>query len=74
MDLIKEIFVIVTIFCTLNIVQIVKSAIIIETPLGSVKGSIEKSINGSQFYLFKGIPFAEPPIGIVKQANSEIIC
>ena len=41
----------------------VTNGIVIETPLGPVKGSIEYSIRGQEFYSFKGIPYAEPPIG-----------
>ena len=39
------------------------SAYVIKTSLGAIRGTVEKSINGSEFYSFKGIPFAEPPIG-----------
>ena len=41
----------------------VTNGIVIEKPIGPVKGSVEYSIEGQEFYSFKGIPYAEPPIG-----------
>ena len=44
------IFLIVKIFSLTELL----SAYIIQTPLGAVRGTVEKSINGSEFYSFKG--------------------
>jgi carboxylesterase type B len=36
---------------------------IVETLQGSIKGKIETNSNGRQFFAFRGIPFAKPPVG-----------
>ena len=36
---------------------------LVNTKFGAVKGFVEKAVNGREFFSFKGIPFAEPPVG-----------
>lgn len=33
---------------------------------GVLRGSIARSINGHKYYVFKGIPYAKPPVGNLK--------
>ena len=54
--------ILIFLFCLIK----VSSTITIETKLGSVSGTIEKSIKGNEFYIFKGIPFAESPVGSLR--------
>lgn len=36
---------------------------IVNTPLGSILGTIQTSRNGNDFYSFRGIRYAEAPVG-----------
>ena len=36
---------------------------LVNTKFGAVKGFVDKAVNEREFYAFKGIPFAEPPVG-----------
>lgn len=40
-----------------------ESAPRVETPLGTIEGVIDKSINGRRFFSFEGVPYARPPVG-----------
>ena len=35
----------------------------VDTRSGQLRGSVQKSIDGFDFYAFKGIPYAKPPVG-----------
>lgn len=35
----------------------------VKTIYGKIRGSVEKNCEGIDFYAFKGIPYAKPPIG-----------
>lgn len=35
----------------------------VNTQYGRIRGSLEKSSEGIDFYAFKGIPYAKPPVG-----------
>lgn len=45
--------------------------ILVETKQGQVRGQIEISRGGRNFYAFYGIPYAEPPIGELRLEVSE---
>lgn len=36
---------------------------VVTIPLGSILGTIETSRKGIEYYSFRGIPYAEPPVG-----------
>lgn len=36
---------------------------VVNTPLGSMKGTLRNSWRGTQFYSFRGVRYAEPPTG-----------
>lgn len=36
---------------------------IVTVEQGKLKGAIEKLYNGAEYYSFKGIPYATPPVG-----------
>ncbi|XP_011495827.1 PREDICTED: esterase FE4-like [Ceratosolen solmsi marchali] len=36
---------------------------VVVTSCGHLRGSIEKSVEGFEYYAFKGVPYAKPPIG-----------
>lgn len=52
--------VIVLILTTLN--GIFCETPLIELPIGKVSGIIEKTIDGKDYYAFRGVPYAKPPI------------
>lgn len=39
------------------------SAVIVDTTYGPVSGNQRTSFMGDEFYSFRGIPYAKPPIG-----------
>lgn len=39
------------------------SELIVETQAGKVRGKKGNSCDATEFYAFKGIPYAQPPIG-----------
>lgn len=46
----------------------------VKTRFGEVRGNIEKSSEGDDYYSFKGIPYAKPPIGLLRfTVNIKII-
>ncbi|KAJ3640836.1 hypothetical protein Zmor_027373 [Zophobas morio] len=45
------------------VVHICAQQPVVQTPLGSIKGSFRKSIQNRTFSSFEGIPYAKPPIG-----------
>ena len=46
-----------------NLVLAKKVAPIVTTKTGQVSGTLEKSFSSKDYFAFRGIPFAEPPIG-----------
>lgn len=36
---------------------------VVETRAGKLRGLIDKTVLGDDFYAFKGIPYAKPPVG-----------
>lgn len=36
---------------------------IVELPLGKVEGTLRRSVNGTDYFSFEGIPYAKPPTG-----------
>ena len=36
---------------------------LVTTKFGAVRGFLDKAVDGREFFAFKGIPFAEPPVG-----------
>ncbi|XP_049955853.1 esterase FE4-like [Schistocerca serialis cubense] len=38
----------------------------IQTSLGSLRGQAEQSVSGQTMYTFKGVPYAEPPVGTLR--------
>lgn len=38
----------------------------VQTPSGKIKGHYEKSLNGREFRSFEGIPYAKPPVGLLR--------
>lgn len=36
---------------------------IVTVKQGALKGQVETNVNGGTYYSFKGVPFAEPPVG-----------
>jgi hypothetical protein len=36
---------------------------IVETVNGKIQGGVSVSRNGKEFYAFRGIPYAKPPVG-----------
>ena len=53
--------------------QVVADQVIIETPLGSVRGFETWSFENKLFYSFLGIPYAKPPVGTQRFNVSEPI-
>ena len=53
--------------------QVVADQVIIETPLGLVRGFETWSFQNKLFYSFLGIPYAKPPVGIHRFNVSEPI-
>lgn len=41
----------------INVIVFIAQGIVVNTPNGSIQGALENN-----FYVFKGIPFAEPPL------------
>lgn len=37
--------------------------LIVETRAGKVQGAQQRNFEGNDFYAFRGIPYAQPPIG-----------
>lgn len=48
-------------------------AAIVVTSLGKIKGKLTRSKQGKTVYAFKGIPFAQPPVGQLRFAKPEPI-
>lgn len=42
----------------------------VQTPLGTIVGSYEKSYEGNTYASYLGIPFAKPPVGNLRFAVS----
>lgn len=40
-----------------------ENKIIVQTTKGPVKGVVKTSIVGENYYRFRGIPYAKPPVG-----------
>ncbi|XP_049789550.1 esterase FE4-like isoform X1 [Schistocerca nitens] len=38
----------------------------VQTSLGSLRGQAEQSVSGQTMYTFKGVPYAEPPVGTLR--------
>lgn len=36
---------------------------VVETSCGRLCGTVQKSIEGYDYYAFKGVPYAKPPVG-----------
>jgi hypothetical protein len=53
---------IAALFLVLTVAEALRDCFV-NTRLGAVKGSTEKSRNGKPFCSFRGIPYAAPPIG-----------
>ncbi len=51
------------ILLTIFLKTVFSDDIIVNTSQGSLKGTLEKSRNGSDIFAFYGIPYAEPPVG-----------
>lgn len=50
--------------------EAIMSGPVVETQLGKIRGSVERSIVGDDFCSFKGIPYAKPPLGQLRFAVS----
>lgn len=50
-----------------------KDVPVVKTPLGTIEGHIAKTVHGKDFYSFKGIPYAKPPIGDLRFKVNKII-
>ena len=48
---------------------------IVEIKQGKLQGVIRNNIDGGQYYSFRGIPYAEPPVGKLrfKVSNKKIV-
>ena len=46
------------------------SSIVVETERGEIKGSKMKSKKGKKIFAFRGIPYAKPPVGILRFKRS----
>ncbi|XP_044593018.1 esterase FE4-like [Cotesia glomerata] len=44
---------------------------IVQVQQGQLQGIQEKNINGNNFYVFRGIPYAKPPLGALRFKDSE---
>lgn len=33
---------------------------------GVLRGNVARSVNGFKYFIFKGIPYAKPPVGVLK--------
>nr|AGC24393.1 carboxylesterase [Locusta migratoria] len=42
---------------------VAQNYVTVETPLGSLRGQAEWAVTGQVMYTFKGVPYAEPPVG-----------
>ncbi|KAJ8673191.1 hypothetical protein QAD02_004453 [Eretmocerus hayati] len=45
--------------------------LIVGTKSGAVRGFVDKNLDGDDFYSFKGIPYAEPPVGPMRFRDPE---
>lgn len=54
------------------LVSAVLGHVLLNTSLGLVKGTTMLSRNGTPFYAFLGLPFAEPPVGELRFAVIKI--
>lgn len=41
----------------------IENDVVVDTVNGKVRGSIDLSISGDEYFSFKGIPYAKPPVG-----------
>ena len=46
---------------------------IVNTLTGKVSGIVEQSFEGTDYFSFKGIPFAEPPVGNLRFTVSNLL-
>lgn len=54
-------------------ISLSKDEPIVVTSLGSILGSVKTTRKGFDFYAFRGIPYAEPPIGELRFKVSSLI-
>nr|UUB32781.1 carboxylesterase COEE1 [Dendroctonus rhizophagus] len=59
-------FILILIFQTGIHAETDTSKITVATPLGLIEGYVVNTINSNPFYKFEGVPFAKPPIGILR--------
>lgn len=50
--------------------EAIMSGPVVEIQLGKVRGSVERSIEGDDYFSFKGLPYAKPPLGQLRFAVS----
>ena len=57
-------FYLIFVYCGINVVESKSLDPLVAIPtLGLVRGSRMSSFNGREFLAFRGIPYAEPPVG-----------
>lgn len=49
--------------------------LIVETKAGKVRGARQTNFEGDEFYAFRGVPYAKPPVGQLRfQVNLLLFC
>ena len=46
---------------------------VIELSCGKIRGTVEKTLSGSSYMAFKGIPYSQPPTGDLRFKVSQAI-
>lgn len=47
-----------------------KAQLVVETTNGVVSGAQNETVTGTVYYSFRGIPYAQPPLGVLRFAVS----
>lgn len=55
---------------SLHLAVNMSKSLVVETCTGKVEGCLDKSSLGPEFYAFRGVPYAEPPVDSLRFAVS----